>query len=139
MRILLDPNVALSVLLWRGTPYRVLEAARRPESVRLSTSAALLEDLADVLGRPFAAERLALIDRSAKSVLADYAGVCDVVVPVAVPRVVPGDPDDDEVFAAALAARVDLIVSGDRRHLLPMRSYRGIPIVDAADALRRIE
>ena len=54
------------------------------------------------------------------------------------PRVVPGDIDDDQVIAAAVAAMADLIVSGDRKHLLPLGKHQGIDIVDAAEALRRI-
>jgi len=52
--------------------------------------------------------------------------------------VVAGDVDDDQVIAAAVTARADLIVSGDRKHLLPLRSHEGIAIVEAAEALRRI-
>jgi predicted nucleic acid-binding protein len=52
--------------------------------------------------------------------------------------VVTGDIDDDQVIAAAVSAPADLIVSGDRKHLLPLGSPQGIPIVDAAEALRRI-
>jgi len=55
-----------------------------------------------------------------------------------VPRVVAGDADDDQVIAAAVAARADLIVSGDRRHLLPIGSHQSIAIVEAAEALRRL-
>lgn len=49
-----------------------------------------------------------------------------------------GDVDDDQVIAAAVAARADLIVLGDRKHLLPLGSHQGIDIVDAAEAVRRI-
>jgi predicted nucleic acid-binding protein len=52
--------------------------------------------------------------------------------------VVPNDPDDDHVLACALAAQADLIVTGDRKHLLSLGSYERIAIVDAAEALRRI-
>ncbi len=55
------------------------------------------------------------------------------------PRVVPGDPDDDQVIAAAVAGRADLIASGDKRDLLPMRSHAGIPIVTAREAVERLE
>lgn len=55
------------------------------------------------------------------------------------PRVVPGDVDDDQVIAAAVAAQVDLIVTGDRKHLLPLGNHQGMPIVDAAEAVKRIE
>ena len=47
------------------------------------------------------------------------------------------DPDDDEVLACALAAKADLIVSGDS-HLLNLKSYQGIEIVRPAEALKRL-
>lgn len=136
MRIVLDTNVVMSALLWRGTPYQLLDAIQRSDT-QLYSSTALLEELADVLTRPAATRRLALIDKSASEVLADYIEVIALVEPTTVPRVVPNDPDDDQVIAVGVAARADLIVSGDRKHLLPLRSHENIAIVDAAEALRR--
>jgi uncharacterized protein len=48
------------------------------------------------------------------------------------------DPDDDEVLALAIAAKVDLIVSGDK-DLLVMQSFAGIPILAPAEAVGLIE
>ena len=78
MRIVLDTNVVISALLWRGTPYRLLSTIRDVGDP-LYASTALLEELADVLARPFAAQRLALIQRTAASVLADYIEVVELV------------------------------------------------------------
>lgn len=89
MRIALDTNVVLSALLWRGTPYRLLDAIRQRGKARLFTSPALLDELADVLTRPSATKRLALIGRTAREVLADYVEAAEVVEPEQVPRVVP--------------------------------------------------
>ncbi len=86
-----------------------------------------------------AVARLALIEKTAAMALADYIEVIELVTPTTVPRVVPGDIDDDQVIAAAVAAQADLIVSGDRKHLLPLGSHAGIAIIDAVEALRRIE
>jgi uncharacterized protein len=61
-----------------------------------------------------------------------------VSTPATPPRVVPTDPDDDHVIAAALAGTADLIASGDKRALLPMGAYAGIPIVSAREALERL-
>lgn len=58
MRIVLDTNVVLSALLWRGTPYRLLDAIRLRGEIRLITSPALLSELADVLSRASLAQRL---------------------------------------------------------------------------------
>lgn len=137
MRIVLDTNVALSALLWRGTPYQLLDAIRSRGEVRLFTSPALLEELAEVLTRPSATKRLAVIGKSAHEVLLDYVEAVEMVEPEHVPRVVPADADDDQVIAAAIAAGADWIVSGDA-DLLSMESYQGIPIITAAQAARQI-
>jgi uncharacterized protein len=107
---------------------------RQQPNIQLFSSAVLLEELADVLTRPAAARRLALIGKSAREVLADYVAVVDLVEPVEMPRVVLVDPDDDHVIACALAAQADLIVSGDA-HLLNLKSYQRIPILSATAAL----
>ena len=69
--------------------------------------------------------------------LADYAEVIELVEPTSVPRVVPGDADDDQVIAAAVAAGAGLIVSGDS-DLLSMGSHQGIEIVSAAMAVESV-
>lgn len=137
MRLVLDTNVVFSSLLWRGKPYQLLETLSQHPDARLFSSPALLEELAEVLARPMAAQRLALVGVTANAVLALYRQVVEVVEPAFVPRVVR-DADDDQVIAAALAAQADFIVSGDD-DLLAIGSYQGIRIVTAAEALRRIE
>jgi hypothetical protein len=42
------------------------------------------------------------------------------------------------VLAAALTGAADLIASGDKRDLLPLGSYQGIPNNTAREALERI-
>lgn len=63
----------------------------------------------------------------------------ELVEPAAVPRVVPTDPDDDQVIAAAVAvaAQAELSVSGDR-DLLALGGYEEIVICPPAEALARI-
>src|SRR5436190_1234747 len=69
LRIILDTNVALSALLWRGKPYRLLETLRLRSDIRLFSSPALMAELADVLARPSPAKQVAVIGRSAREVL----------------------------------------------------------------------
>jgi len=53
------------------------------------------------------------------------------------PRVVPHDPDDDHVVAAAVKAQAHLIVSGDK-HLLQLKESISIPVLKAGQALQLI-
>jgi putative PIN family toxin of toxin-antitoxin system len=137
VRIVLDTNVVLSALLWRGTPYQLLEAIRNRSETRLFTSPALLDELAGVLTRSSPTKRLAVIGKTARAVLADYVEAAEVVEPEHVQRVVPNDADDDQVIAAAVTAGADWIVSGDA-DLLSLGSYQGIPIITAAQAVEQI-
>jgi predicted nucleic acid-binding protein len=51
--------------------------------------------------------------------------------------VVPDGIDDNTVIACALAAQADLIVSGDA-HLLNLKHYQRMRIIDAAEAMRSL-
>jgi uncharacterized protein len=72
-----------------------------------------------------------------QSIVDDLQRIAVVVAPVDTPRVVPTDPD--HVIAAAVTGLADLIASGDKRDLLPMGNYAGIPIVTAREAVERLE
>ena len=44
----------------------------------------------------------------------------------------------DSALSCALAAEADFIVSGDKKHLLALRQFQGIPIISPAEFLRRL-
>lgn len=137
MRLVLDTNTVLSALLWRGTPYRLLETIRNQHpSLQLYSSPVLLEELTDVIARPAFSKQLNSIGKTVRQVLADYIEIVDLVEPIEIPQVVR-DPDDDHVIACALVAKADLIVSGDK-DLLDLNSFQNIPILAPAEALRRV-
>lgn len=137
MRLVLDTNVVISALLWGGEPHKFIRAATEGDVI-LCTSQALLEELHDVLRRPHLAQRLASHFATSQQAVDRYGDLAiDALAPSAPARVVPGDADDDHVIAAAVAAKADLIVSGDR-HLLTLGSHEGIAIVTVRQALARL-
>jgi len=136
--LLLDTNVVVAGLLWNGPPRCLIEYAIDGVVVELFSSPELLEELRQTLGYPKFAVRLEHAGASVQSLLESYQNIVSLVIPKTVPRIVMNDTDDDHVIAAALAARVEFIVSGDRRHLLPLGSYQGIGIVMVSDIVGRI-
>jgi putative PIN family toxin of toxin-antitoxin system len=134
VRLVLDTNTVVSGLLWGGVPGKLIDAAVAGR-VELSASLPLLAELRDVLDRHRLAERL--VDRAvdARDLFDGYASLVKLVAPAAIGAVIVDDPDDDHVLAAAVAAAVDAIVSGDS-HLLALGRFRGIPIVTATTAAK---
>jgi len=136
MRLVLDTNVVASGLLWSGIPRQLLQAGHESR-VDLFTSASLLGELADILKRRKFEKKIAASGLSVDELVDRYAELAMLMRPAVIPPTVREDPDDDQVLACALAARADLIVSGDH-HLLDLKSFASIPIVTVAEAIRRI-
>jgi putative PIN family toxin of toxin-antitoxin system len=133
VRVVADTNLIVSAFLWGGTPRRLLNAVEAGD-LELFTSRALIVELEDVLSRPKFAERLRRTRFSAAFLLARYT---QLATPIAAPETsIPElrDRDDAAVLACALAARAELIVSGDH-DLLVLKIYQDIRIVSAAEAL----
>jgi uncharacterized protein len=139
LRLVLDTNVVVAGLLWNGPPRRLIEWAVEGEKLELFSSPVLLDELAHTLGYAKFSIRIAGFATSVGALVAQYAALVSLVVPASVPRVVAGDADDDHVIAAAVAARAELIATGDRKHLLPIGTHQGITIVTAREVVDRIE
>lgn len=53
----------------------------------------------------------------------------DLVFPtLRLPGITP-DPDDQRVLECAVTGRADVLVTGDKKHLIPLREVRGVQIV----------
>ena len=135
MRIVLDTNVLVSALISRaGPPGRVLAAVKH-EGLTLVTSEAQISELKAVLSR----QRLRSYIRpeEAEDLLGNLHAVGEVVANLPTTNVSP-DPDDNLILATAIAGQADLIVSGDKKHMLALGKVDNIPIVTAAAAADRL-
>jgi uncharacterized protein len=136
VRAVLDTNVLVSGLLWHGAPHTLIEHARAGLFTVISSSL-LLDELAMVIGRRKFRAILARSGTDPQRLLRELRRLAEIVNPKPLAAPVSRDPDDDAVLAIAIAARADLIVSGDG-DLLTLGSHNGIAIVDPAAALARL-
>jgi len=125
MRVVLDTNVLISGLFWRGTPYRILSAWRDGRFV-LAVTPEILAEYVDVARR--LAENFPGVDVS--RLLELLAVTAKVYEPFALPGPVCSDPADDKFLACALAAGA-VVVSGDK-HLLVVQGHRGVEVLTPA-------
>lgn len=136
VRAVVDTNVLLSGLFWRGRPHALMEQVRGG-TLTLISSPALLAELAEVLNRPKFQLILARSNTDPDQTLGELRGLAEIIDPPPLPAPVSRDPSDDAVLALAAASRADLIITGDA-DLLTLGSHAGIPIIDPAEALTRI-
>ena len=123
-RVVLDTNVLISAFLFPG---RVSDKAFKlclSGFAELVTSPAILEELRGVLRRKF---RFTAAD--ADAVVAIVRGAAEVVEPAIVIDAVKADPADNAILECAVWGHADILVTGDRAHLLPLDPFRGIRIV----------
>lgn len=135
MRVILDTNILIGALITKGTPPDKLYRAWLRGELELVTSTAQLAELTNVLARPRLQE---FLDADEASVIVQNIATRALILDEP-PRVdLSPDPKDNPILAAAIAGRVDLIVSGDKKHMLALREVEGIPVVTAREALERI-
>lgn len=99
----------------------------------------MLAELTDILGRQKFARKIAASQLSIDQLVDGYAQLVSVVRPAATPRIAP-DPDDDDdvVIGTALAAKAELVVTGDKP-LLCVREHQGVRILDVRQVVRGLE
>lgn len=115
----------MSAFIAAGPPSRVIEEAEAG-SIELVLLQPTLDELVRVLSAKLDFPEVRC--REVAALLADLAAAVQ-PTPETPVEAVSGDRDDDLILACAAQAGVDLLVSGDRRHLLPLEVHSGFRIV----------
>ena len=129
LRVVVDTNVYISAIFWGGKPRHVIDLGRNG-TIQIFTSEDIEQEILDKLMTKFG-----LNSDDAGRVMADFSTFTK---PIRVSRrihVVKDDPDDDKFIECAVECGAKFIVSDDK-HLLKMKKYKGIDIVNAATFLK---
>jgi putative PIN family toxin of toxin-antitoxin system len=134
MRVVFDTNVVASASFWRGKPFDCLAAWAQGQCEAV-VSPALLAEYHETIEEL----RLRYAHRTPVEWADALAESALLVFPADRATGATPDPDDEMVLECALAAEADFMVSGDKKHLLPLREFRGIQIVSPAEFLGRLQ
>ena len=129
MRVVLDTNVIVSGLNFPGNERLILELALRGR-FELCLSPFILEEVAGVLASKFAWDE----DR-AIGALRTLGNAGTVVDPPRLPEVIEGGHADNRILECVAEASANYLVTGDRRHLLPIGEYQGAMVLNAPSFL----
>lgn len=134
MKVVLDTNVLISALAFPGTkPDQILSRIRRRE-IDLFISPFILSEIDRVLQQKFN-----LSKRDADSRVKAICNIASLVQPKEQITVITAKDDDNRILECAIEAQAEFLVTGDKEHLLPIRSYRGIKIASPAQFLDLLE
>lgn len=132
MRVVLDTNVYISAILFGGVCEEILETLSRRESV-VFISPFILAEVAVVLKKKFGWETEPI-----NFVLEDLRERTVLIKPSLGVKVIKSRADDNKILDCALAIRADFLVSGDKKHILPLKNFKGIKIVSPKEFLEVI-
>jgi len=126
-RVVLDTNVMVSGLLWKGKSNQILEWVEEGK-LELCQSKETLEELAQVLDYPRIKKRVKKLGMKADEIIVSVERGSKIFDILTNEAVVTEDPDDDIFINLALTSGAKFIVSGDS-HLLNIGQHKDIKIL----------
>ena len=132
LRVVADTNVLVSALLFGGPPEQIVLAGLRGE-IQLLTSIPLLKELERVLKGKFKLN-LHLV----RNIIEEIKEVAELVEVSSHINVISYPDDDNRVLECAVDGKAEFIVTGDTKHILPLKEFRGTKILSPSEFLNRL-
>jgi len=129
IKAVLDVNILISALFWKGAPYKVVQKGLGSAFIML-VSLNILKETRNKLISKF---------QFPKNDTDDFLELItvnsEIIIPAIKLDVVKKDSSDDKIIECAVEGKAEYIVSGDR-HLLDIKEYKGIRIMPPHEFLK---
>ena len=132
MRLVLDTNVVISAILFGGNPERILLEIAHKHHVLL-ISPFVLGEIGSILER-----KAHFTPYQIQETLRSLRKISTQIDPEIVVKRIIKDISDNRILELALDGKADYIITGDKKHLLPLKTFRGIPILSPTDFLKKV-
>jgi len=130
-KVVLDTNILVSALNFPGNERKVFELFLEGE-IEVFISPFILEELKETLERKFKWNEIDVLEILKR--IRDKANLIEPKIRISVIK----EYADNRILECAVEAKADFIISGDKRHLLPLKEFRGIKIVNSKDFLEKM-
>ena len=130
MCVVADTNILVSALLFGGTSEQVFLAGLRGE-IQLLTSPSLLREFENLLKKKF---KLSI--HLVREIIEDVREASEIVEVSSHIKAISCPDEDNRVLGCAVDGKAEFIVTGDTRHILPLKEYGGIKILSPSEFLK---
>ena len=130
MKVVLDTNIFLSGIHWKGASSKVIEAMLE-NKFEAVTSEEILKEFVEAMQ----CFKILMHNDAIMWWENLITSKSEIVLPKQRLNVVKNDPDDNKFVEAAIEGNCDYIISKDKKHLLIMKEFRGIKLVSPEEFL----
>jgi len=129
IKVVIDTNVFISALVSGGNALEIIRLFLKGD-IEVYLSPFIITEVTSILREKFLWEEakieklLQLIRSKAKE-----------VYPQVKVSIIKSKDDDNHILECALASKVDYLISGDKRHILPLKEFKGIRILSVSEFL----
>jgi putative PIN family toxin of toxin-antitoxin system len=129
-KVVIDTNVFVSGLTFKGNPREVLDLVWRGD-IEACISSFILRELEETLKKDFGWDRDQI-----KHIIEKIKSKTTRVHPKSKVSIIKEKDDDNLILECAIEGKVQYLISGDRKHLLPLKECQRTQIVSPAEFLK---
>ena len=130
LKVVFDTNIFISAVIFGGNPRVCLEFARQRE-IKLYTSKSILLELVFKLRHKFK-----LPEDDIKEIVEGIGKFAEIITPQESLAIIKTDTSDNHVLEVSKEVGADYIITGDKKHILPLKKFGSAKIVTAAEFLK---
>jgi len=129
IKVVLDTNVFISALLNPGKARNILYLARNNQ-INIFISTNIFEELSRILR-----EKFHWPNWRVRNAIIKVKKISTLIFPISNISLIVKHKADNRILECALEARVNYIISGDKKHILLLKEFKGIKIMSPAEFL----
>lgn len=131
IRLVADTNILVSHFLLPGhNPSKIIHLALE-DKLNLVLSEFILAEMEGVLQKKLRFTRAETL-AARKSI----ESITEMVKPRHAVDIIQADESDNRILECALSGKAHVIVTGDKKHLLPVKEFKGIKILSPVEFLK---
>ena len=132
VKVVVDTNVLISAALFGGNPEKILNLVEEGK-IKILISEEILEEFRKVLQKKFGFS-LNMAELAASGIGETFT----LITPIQRINIIKEKEADNRVLECAVEGKAQYIITGDIKHLQPLKEYRGIKILSPAQFLKAI-